>query len=93
MRRRQALPRQLPPSWLGSVQLDPRSVSDGQSTEVVAELERSGLDRPVAEALAEAFPSALTGAHRGGFLVTAAVVVLAFGLSPFLRSENDEESG
>ncbi|MDE0693636.1 MAG: MFS transporter [Gammaproteobacteria bacterium] len=85
---------QLPPNWLGSVQLDPRSVSDGQSTAaVVAELERSGLDRPVAEALAEAFPSALTGAIGEVFLVTAAVVVLAFGLSLFLRSENDEETG
>ncbi|MXY54104.1 MAG: MFS transporter [Gammaproteobacteria bacterium] len=84
---------QLPPNWLGSVQLDPRSVSDGQSTEVVAELARSGLDRPVAEALAEAFPSALTGAIGEVFLVTAAVVVLAFGLSLFLRSESDEETG
>ena len=51
---------QLPPNWLGTVQVDPRSVSDSQSTEVVAEQERSGLDRQVAEALAEAFPSALT---------------------------------
>ena len=83
----------LPANWLGAAQLDPRSVSDGQSTEVVAELERSGLDRQVAEALAEAFPSALTGAIGEVFLVTAAVVVLAFGLSLFLRSENDNEAG
>ena len=84
---------QLPPNWLGNVQLDPRSVSDDQTTEVVAELARSGLDRPVAEALAEAFPSALTGAIGEVFLVTAAVMVLAFGLSLFLRSENEEEAG
>lgn len=33
-------------------------------------------------------------AYRGEvFLVTAAVVVLAFGLSLSLRSENDEETG
>lgn len=60
---------------------------------MVAELERSGLDRQVAEALAEAFPSALSGAIGEVFLVTAAVVVLAFGLSLFLRSENDNEAG
>ena len=84
---------QLPPNWLGNVQLDPRSLSDGQSTEaVVAELERSGLDQQVAETLAEAFPSALTGAIGEVFLVTAAVVVLAFGLSLFLRAENDGEA-
>ena len=82
---------QLPPNWLGSVQLDPRTMSDGQSTDaVVAELSRSGLDQQVAEALAEAFPSALTGVIGEVFLVTAAVVVLAFGLSGFLRSENEE---
>ena len=82
---------QLPPDWLGNVQLDPRTMSDGQATEaVVAELSRSGLDQQVAEALAEAFPSALTSAIGEVFLVTAAVVVLAFGLSVFLRSENEE---
>ena len=42
--------------------------------------------------LAEAFPSALTGAIGEVFLVAAAVVVLAFGLSLFLRSENEEET-
>lgn len=83
---------QLQPNWLGTVRLDPRSVSDGQSTEVVAELQRSGLDQQVAEALAEAFPSALTGAIGEVFLVTAGVVVLAFGLSAFLRSENEDET-
>lgn len=82
---------QLPPHWLGNVQLDPRTMSDEQATEaVVAELSRSGLDQQVAEALAEAFPSALAGAIGEVFLVTAAVVVLAFGLSLFLRSENEE---
>ena len=83
---------QLPPNWLGTVPLDPRTMSDGPSTEVVAELVRSGLDRQVAEALAEAFPAALTGAIGEVFLVTAAVVVLAFGLSLFLRSKNDGET-
>ena len=87
-------PPQLPPNWLDTVQLDPRSVADGQSTEaVVAELSRSGLDQRVAEAVAEAFSSALTNAIGEVFLVTAGVVVLAFGLSLFLRSENDEEAG
>ncbi len=70
------------------------SVQTAWPTEaVVAELSRSGLDQQIAGALAEAFPSALTGAIGEVFLVAAAVVVLAFGLSLFLRSENDEEAG